>query len=424
MGVRLTVLGLFVAVVSPGAALAADLPTNKTPPAAPMLASPPNWSGFYAGAFVGGLGGDFSTSEALKASGTGFGFNTGTLFGYSLESGRFVYGLEGDIATNSLNHKFAARPGLVGNEIESDYELHGRVRLGYDMGEYLPFIAGGAALDHIYQYQNNPVDFDGAARNQLGWTIGAGVDAKVNLPLLGPSIVRAEYLYEGMPSATYNLGAAPLRTSLGINEGRIALITPVGVGWTPSPDFGRADWSGAYFGVLGGGAHESVTTKGLGVSAGLDASGGFGGVYTGHNWMFGNTMLGIEGSTVLSGVEGDGAQPGALTTHYDNYFDSDFRGRVGYAFGRFLPFLDAGVQWSESAETDKANGNYRGALSQVSGTFGGGVDYMATDRIALRAEYLHGESLGTVQTHLDSESCCSQSHSSDAFRLGLAYFFH
>jgi outer membrane immunogenic protein len=417
-------LGLFVAVVSPGAAFAADLPTKKAPPAAPVLASPPNWTGFYAGAFVGGLGGDFSTSEASKASGTGFGFNTGTLFGYSLESGRFVYGLEGDVATNSLSHKFAARPGLVGSETESEYELHGRARLGYDLGDYLPFLAGGAAFGHIYQYQNNPNDFDGATRNQLGWTIGAGVDARINFPLVGPSILRAEYLYEGMPGATYNLGGAPLRTSLGVSEGRVALITPVGAGWRPSAEIAAADWSGAYFGVLGGGAHQSVTTKGLGVSSDLNASGGFGGVYTGHNWMFGNAVLGIEGSTTLSGVAGDGPQPGAPSTHYENYFDSDFRGRAGYALGRFLPFLAAGAQWSESAQTDKANGNYRGALSHVSGLFGGGVDYMATDRIALRAEYVRGESFGTVKTHLDSETCCSQSLSSDAFKLGLAFYLH
>jgi opacity protein-like surface antigen len=140
--------------------------------------------------------------------------------------------------------------------------------------------------------------------------------------------------------------------------------------------------------------------------------------------MFGNAVLGIEGSTTLSGVAGDGPQPGAPSTHYENYFDSDFRGRAGYALGRFLPFLAAGAQWSESAQTDKANGNYRGALSHVSGLFGGGVDYMATDRIALRAEYVRGESFGTVKTHLDSETCCSQSLSSDAFKLGLAFYLH
>ena len=423
MRICLSTLGLLIAVASPGVAFAADLPTKKSPPPL-MPVTAPDWSGFYAGAFVGGLGADFSTREASRASGTAFGLSTGTLFGYSIESGRFVYGVEGDIATNTLNHKFSAQPGLVGNEIESEYEMHGRARLGYDLGDYLPFIAGGAAIDQVYQYRTYPNDFDGATRDRLGWTIGAGVDAKVNLPFLGSSIIRAEYLYEGIPSATYSLGGTPVRTSVGVNEGRIALITPIDGAWRPSPEYGPADWSGAYFGALGGGERQSITTKGLGVSPNLTATGGFGGVYTGHNWMFNNIMLGVEGATTLGDVDGDGPQPGAPSTHYKDYFDSNLRGRVGYAFGRFLPFVAAGAGWSESSQTDNANGNYRGALSQVSGLVGGGVDYMATERIALRAEYYHGENFGTVSTHLDSETCCSQSRSSDTFQLGLAYFFH
>jgi hypothetical protein len=422
MRMGLTVLGVLIAAASP--ALAADLPTKKAPPALLMPPSISDWSGFYAGAFVGGLGGDFSTSQASKASATSFGFTTGTLFGYSIESNRFVYGLEGDIGTNSLSHKFGARPGLVGNEMESEYEMHGRARIGYDMGDYLPFIAGGAAFDHVYQYQTYPSDFSGAAHDRVGWTIGAGVDAKLNLPILGPSILRAEYLYEGMPTDTYNLGGIPVRSSLGVNEGRLALITPIGAGWHPAAEYGPVDWSGAYFGVLAGGAHQTITTKGLGVSPNLNASGGFGGLYTGHNWMFGNTMVGVEGATELSDIEGNGAQPGAPSTHYKDYFDSDLRGRVGYAFGRFMPFIAGGVGWNESAQTDNINGNYRGALNQFSGLVGVGLDYMATERIALRAEYIHGENLGTINTHLDSETCCSQSQSSDSFRVGLAFFFH
>jgi outer membrane immunogenic protein len=421
MRVRSTTL--FVALLLPAAASAADLPTTKAPPPAPAPAVT-DWSGFYAGAFVGALGGDFSTRQAAGASATGFGISTGTLFGYSIESGRFVYGLEGDIGTVSLEHTFAARPGLVGNQIESEYELHGRARLGYDMGDYLPFIAGGAALDHVYQFQTFPNDFNGAAHDRLGWTIGAGVDAKVNLPILGSSILRAEYLYEGMPSETYTLGGVSTRTSLNVHEGRLALITPIGGDWRPSAAIAPADWSGAYFGAFGGGAHHSITTNGLGVGANLSASGGFGGLYTGHNWMLGNMMLGFEGSTALGDIDGDGAQPGAPSTHYKDYFDTDLRARVGWAFGRFLPFVAGGAAWSDVAETDNANGNFRGALSPFSGLIGGGIDYMATDRIAVRAEYIHSESFGNVSTHLDSETCCSQSRSSDAFRVGLAFFMH
>jgi outer membrane immunogenic protein len=111
-------------------------------------------------------------------------------------------------------------------------------------------------------------------------------------------------------------------------------------------------------------------------------------------------------------------------THYQDYFDTDLRARAGYAFGRFLPFVAGGAVWSDSQQTDKTNGNFRGALSDLSGSVGVGVDYMASDRITLRAEYVHTNTFTNVNTHLDSETCCSQSRSSDGFRLGLAYFMH
>ena len=81
-----------------------------------------------------------------------------------------------------------------------------------------------------------------------------------------------------------------LRTSLGVNEVRLALITPIGAGWQPSPEVVSADWAGTFFGVLGGGAFQTITTKGLGASDSFNASGGFGGVYSGRNYMFGNAM--------------------------------------------------------------------------------------------------------------------------------------
>jgi opacity protein-like surface antigen len=422
MRIRLWSLGLFAWLVSPIAAFGADLPAPSPPPV--VYAPPSNWSGFYAGAFVGGLDGSFSTSQATRASGSGFGVSSGVLAGYAFQSGSLVYGVEGDIASMSFDKKFGAQPGLVANEIEGVYELHARARLGWDLGDWLPFIAGGAAIDHIYQHQTSPNDFLGAAQDRVGWTIGAGVDAKVSLPILGATILRAEYLFEELPNATYVLGGPALRTSLGVNEVRLALITPIGAGWQPSPEVVSADWSGSFFGVLGGGAVQTITTKGLGASDSFNASGGFGGVYSGRNYMFGNAMAGFDGALTLGDVEGNGAQPGAPATHYRDYFDADIRARAGYAFGRFLPYVAAGLAWNDSEQTDTANGNFRDALSDFSGIVGVGLEYMASDRITIRAEYVHADTFSNVNTHLDSESCCSQSRSSDGFRLGLAYFFH
>ena len=136
MRIRLWSLGLFAPLVSPIAAFGADLPAPSPPPA--VYAPPSNWSGFYAGAFVGGLDGSFSTSQATRASGSGFGVSSGVLAGYAFQSGSLVYGVEGDFASMSLDKKFGAQPGLVANEIEGVYELHARARLGWDLGTGCP----------------------------------------------------------------------------------------------------------------------------------------------------------------------------------------------------------------------------------------------------------------------------------------------
>lgn len=414
---------LLAAVCFPVAALASDLPSKAAPPIfSPAPAS--NWAGFYAGSFVGGSLEQFATRQSASASGSAFGATTGALVGYNWQSGALVYGLEGDIGSNYGAKKFSAKPGLVANQIDSIYAIHARARLGYDMGAFMPFVAGGLAYNRAEQYRQSPLDFDGQSHNLAGWTIGAGVDAKVTLPILGPSILRAEYLYEGMPTATYNLNGLTARTDMSSHYARLALISTVGDRWRPSPETIPADWAGFYVGAIGGATGQRLTTKGLGATTGFSAGGAMGGVYTGHNWMFGNAMLGYEGATMLANVTGHGAQPGAPATNYQDFLESDLRARAGYAVGRFLPFAAAGVAFGSSRQIDNATGAQKGDVPTVSATVGVGVDYMATDRIALRAEYLYSHSLFSESTHLDSEVCCGQSRSANSVRVGAAYFFH
>jgi len=139
-------------------ALAADLPSKVAPPVfAPEPVS--SWAGLYAGSFVGGMLGSLSTRQSASASGTAFGGTVGTLVGYNWQNGAFVYGLEGDIGSNYLTRHFDAKPGLVSNQLNSIYSLHARARLGYDMGWFMPFVAGGLAYDRADQYPAGAAGF-------------------------------------------------------------------------------------------------------------------------------------------------------------------------------------------------------------------------------------------------------------------------
>lgn len=425
MALRSTRLTAGALALVGGAALAADLP----PPGKPAPAPPPlpltDWSGPYVGGFLGGGPGAFSTRRgASSASVSGFGIVSGALAGYNWQSGVWVYGIEGDIGSSAAKAKFAARPGFAANEAESVYSLHARGRLGYDFGALMPFLAGGLTYGRLDQSQQKPLDFLGQARERAGWTIGAGVDAKVQLPVLGASVLRAEYLYEGAPASNFNIGGPVFSTRLSTHTARLALISHIGDGWRAPASIDAADWSGAYFGLIGGGRSQTVSTRGAGASSSFSARGGEGGVYAGRNWMFGNAMLGLEGATMLANISGGGAQPGAASTSTRDYFSGDVRGRVGYAFGRLMPFAAAGIALDNSEEFAPALGRSQGNVAFASGVVGAGIDYMASDRIALRAEYLYGHTLSASAVHLASETCCNQSRSSNALRFGVAYFFH
>lgn len=416
-------LVLSVAVFSAIGALAADVPSKPASPPSPA-GPPPGWGGLYVGSFVGGALGSFSVTESGSAHRTSLGGTTGTFVGYNWQNGAFVHGLEGDIGSNYLVGKIAGAPGLAANEVESVYSMHAQIRLGYDAGDYMPFVAGGAAYNRTAQFQQAPLDFDGQTRMIVGWTLGAGVDAKVVLPFIGRSVLRAEYLYESLPATTYDLGGPRARTDIATHYARVALVSTPGEVWRGSAEVGPADWGGGYVGAIGGAAAQQISTQGLGVAKAFSASGPIGGVYSGQNWMFGNTMLGVDGAAMLSNVVGHGAQPGAASTDYQGFLESDLRGRAGYAVGRFLPFVASGLDFGASQQVDSATGNLKANQPVLAGTLGAGIDYMASERIAIRAEYLYSHSLVSDATHLDNDNCCGQTRTSNTVRIGAAYLFH
>jgi outer membrane immunogenic protein len=66
------------------------------------------------------------------------------------------------------------------------------------------------------------------------------------------------------------------------------------------------------------------------------------------------------------------------------------RGRVGYAFGRFLPYFAGGVAFGGvDVDAGSANPVFVGSWSDTytGYTVGGGAEYALTDRIILRGEY-------------------------------------
>lgn len=148
---------------------------QTAPATLPSLAldpPPPSpWSGLYVGSDV----------SAYAVKGRKAMFGASTYVGYDHElSNNFVIGIEGQTG-------FA--PSLFQNNRKAGYDFgETRVKLGYDMGRFMPFVTAGLAI--AKPNSRAATSFDGADSfnnlfNQSGRTIaygsvGAGVEYQIN----------------------------------------------------------------------------------------------------------------------------------------------------------------------------------------------------------------------------------------------------
>ncbi|WGM30333.1 outer membrane beta-barrel protein [Brevundimonas sp. NIBR11] len=126
----------------------------------------------------------------------------GLRFGYDWQAGPIVFGVVGDAGTSSLEDRvtaFSTTPANYVFERETQYLLAARVRLGYAMGRYLPYVTGGyatARLENNFSSSNVANSF--APRTDetdaTGYQIGGGIETKVSDRIsLG-----VEYLYSDL----------------------------------------------------------------------------------------------------------------------------------------------------------------------------------------------------------------------------------
>jgi high affinity Mn2+ porin len=166
--------------------------------------------------------------------------------------------------------------------------------------------------------------------------------------------VRARY----MPSMSRH--SRPLtRAFAGAGLGVIVLASPAGAAdmALKAPALKAVyDWTGFYFGGhfgYGGGSLGAGTNPipEQGVLLPTSVTGLIGGYQMGYNRQFANhVVLGIEAdSTFTSPVDGPALgrmPPAAFNTTLD--YIGTVRGRIGYAFGTWLPYLTGGLAWGHT----------------------------------------------------------------------------
>jgi outer membrane immunogenic protein len=154
----------------------------------------------------------------------------------------------------------------------------------------------------------------------------------------------------------------------------------------PSEVVQAYNWTGFYVGVNGGGGWGRSWWRDT--ATGVDLSGGLAGGTAGYNWQIGKAVLGLETDADWAHLQGTGTSTlcpaGCSTT--DGWLGT-VRGRVGYAFDRFLPYVTGGLA---VGDIQASVPGFAGAKSTNAGwTVGGGIEVALPGNWSAKAEYLH-----------------------------------
>ena len=144
------------------------------------------------------------------------------------------------------------------------------------------------------------------------------------------------------------------------------------------------NWVGFYLGINGGGGWGRSQWDGVGK---FDVSGGLIGGTIGYNWQFGQAVVGIEGDIGWSGIRGSTTVLCPAGCETRNHWLATTRGRVGYSFDRFLPYLTAGLAFGDINATTP--GFPGGNIITAGWTVGGGLEFGLVPNVSVKAEYLY-----------------------------------
>lgn len=187
----------------------------------------------------------------------------------------------------------------------------------------------------------------------------------------------------------------------------------------PPASAAATNWTGFYLGVNGGGdwgrSRWDTADK-------FNLSGGLAGGTIGYNFQTGNVMFGVEGDADWSNLSGSTntlCPPGCTTS---NSWLSTVRGRLGYSFDSFLPYVTGGLA---VGDIKAGTPGFPGASQTNAGwTVGGGAELALTKNWSVKAEYLHVD-LGKFNCGFNCSAAPTDNVSlqTNVLRAGVNYRF-
>lgn len=190
------------------------------------------------------------------------------------------------------------------------------------------------------------------------------------------------------------------------------------------------DWSGAYLGgQMGYASGTSRYSSDIDERIKFKPDGFLGGLYGGYNHQFGNNfVLGVDTDLNFANIKANGkfydqnVYDPSLRTSIKMRWNGATRIRAGYAAGRLLPYLAAGISYGKyelSAARDPGY-SFKASNTRTGWNIGAGLDYAVTDNLVARVEYRYSD-FGKARIFNDlSDSLNMKTHD---VRLGIAYKF-
>jgi outer membrane immunogenic protein len=186
-----------------------------TPTPTPRPVTKSNWTGFYAGGFIGGNFGKATADTSTVFNSSGYftptsippitttgrqelspsGFNGGLQAGYNYQTGHLVVGAEADIgaetgsssSTSSGFYVCCSGTGFtITQSVKTKWILTARPRAGYAISKgFFIYATGGLAAAHINYRSTFTDNFAAATENggtssfRLGWAGGGGAEYRL-----------------------------------------------------------------------------------------------------------------------------------------------------------------------------------------------------------------------------------------------------
>jgi outer membrane immunogenic protein len=150
------------------------------------------------------------------------------------------------------------------------------------------------------------------------------------------------------------------------------------------------NWTGFYVGINGGGGWGSSSWSAATGSNRFDTSGGVVGGTLGYNYQMGQAVFGLEGDLDWSNIRGTtAAVPCTTSCETRNSWLSTARGRIGYAFDRYMPYITGGAAFGDIKASPAGFGGDR--ETKVGWTLGGGLEAQIAGPWTAKIEYLYAD---------------------------------